>query len=210
MNKINLITLIALLMFVLAWPVYAAFEPARMLSAQQQARQRSLAEGAEMYIDHCAQCHGAAGEGLGVMPALNNPALADANADYLFKTIARAGHGATMAAWHVDEGGIMGDFQIEELVTLIQFADWQIVEQIALASGYTPPAPPAHESGVAYLETEDQEDPHTCFACHEEPAMHLGQFGINCARCHNAMTWTPAQLTKHIFLLDHGGKGKEL
>jgi mono/diheme cytochrome c family protein len=208
MNKYNWVTLAALIIYISAWPVYATFEPARMSAAQQVFRQRSLVEGTEIYLESCAQCHGAAGEGLGVMPSLNNPALADANTDFLFKTIARAAHGTTMAAWHVDEGGILSDYQIEELVTLIQFVDWREVEQSAKKKGFSKPLAPAYETGLTYLEGEGQRDPHTCFACHEEPKVHLGQFGLNCARCHNTLAWTPAQLTKHIFLLDHGGKGK--
>lgn len=37
--------------------------------------------------------------------------------------------------------------------------------------------------------------------------MHAGQFGVNCARCHSTFAWAPAQLTRHDFLLDHGGEG---
>jgi hypothetical protein len=43
-----------------------------------------------------------------------------------------------------------------------------------------------------------------CTACHEEPDVHAGQFGVDCARCHMATAWTPAELTQHTFFLDHG------
>lgn len=46
--------------------------------------------------------------------------------------------------------------------------------------------------------------PRDCVACHEEPEMHAGQFGQACARCHTAVSWTPARLTHHTFPLDHG------
>ena len=43
-----------------------------------------------------------------------------------------------------------------------------------------------------------------CVACHAEPAVHTGLFGLDCGRCHTAIAWTPAQLTQHTFPLDHG------
>lgn len=46
--------------------------------------------------------------------------------------------------------------------------------------------------------------PAACAACHQEPALHRGQFGQECARCHTAAAWTPAYLTQHIFPLNHG------
>ncbi len=46
-----------------------------------------------------------------------------------------------------------------------------------------------------------------CVACHQEPDLHAGQFGLDCARCHTPAAWAPAQLTQHTFHLDHGGQG---
>jgi mono/diheme cytochrome c family protein len=207
-NKYSWITFLALLVFVAAWPVYALREPARMKVTELAMRQRALENGIDIYVQSCAQCHGAGGEGLGAMPALNNPALADADEEVLFKTIARAAHGTTMASWHVDEGGILSDYQIEELVSLIRFANWNQVQEITLANGFEEPAAPAYEVGIAYLEGEGKDDPHTCIACHEDPKVHAGQFGVSCARCHNTIAWTPAQLTKHYFALEHGDEGQ--
>lgn len=47
-----------------------------------------------------------------------------------------------------------------------------------------------------------------CVACHEDPEVHAGQFGLDCARCHTAAAWVPAQLTRHTFRLDHGEEGE--
>lgn len=47
-----------------------------------------------------------------------------------------------------------------------------------------------------------------CVACHEDPAVHAGEFGLDCSRCHTAVAWTPAQLTRHVFALDHGADGQ--
>lgn len=43
-----------------------------------------------------------------------------------------------------------------------------------------------------------------CAACHEEPAIHRGQFGTDCAACHVANGWRPAQLRYHAFPVAHG------
>ncbi len=47
-----------------------------------------------------------------------------------------------------------------------------------------------------------------CQDCHEEPEVHAGAFGLDCVRCHTETAWTPAQLTRHTFPLDHGDEGK--
>ncbi len=47
----------------------------------------------------------------------------------------------------------------------------------------------------------------TCESCHGEPDIHAGQFGQDCGRCHTAVAWAPAQLTQHLFALDHGDEG---
>jgi hypothetical protein len=36
----------------------------------------------------------------------------------------------------------------------------------------------------------------------------MGLFGTDCIRCHTTAAWTPAQLTRHTFPLDHGDEGQ--
>ena len=50
--------------------------------------------------------------------------------------------------------------------------------------------------------------PRECVACHAEPAIHAGLFGTDCAACHTAAAWAPAQLRQHTFPLNHGGEGE--
>ena len=50
--------------------------------------------------------------------------------------------------------------------------------------------------------------PQDCVSCHEDPEVHVGLFGLECDRCHTAQAWVPAELTRHLFPLDHGGEGE--
>jgi hypothetical protein len=46
--------------------------------------------------------------------------------------------------------------------------------------------------------------PSACSECHAEPKIHAGVFGLQCQDCHTTQAWTPAQLQRHSFPLDHG------
>lgn len=207
MKKYNAIGLVALLVLVAVFPIYAYLEPGRMGEAQAVLRQAFVAEGAAIYVENCAGCHGATGEGLGAMPALNNPALASADHDLLYATIAHSPHGTIMSAWHTDEGGKLNSLQVESLVTLIMNGGWSKAGNLAVARGFTSPTPAAPEVELATMESGEG-DPHECQACHEEPAVHAERFGLNCSRCHTLQAWKPALLTRHTFFLDHGDEGQ--
>jgi hypothetical protein len=47
-----------------------------------------------------------------------------------------------------------------------------------------------------------------CITCHADPEIHRGMFGTDCAACHTITAWSPAQLKKHTFPIDHGGEGE--
>jgi mono/diheme cytochrome c family protein len=207
MNKYTVVSLAALLVVVAALPVYALLEAGRMEGAQTALAERYVAEGADMYVENCASCHGADGKGIGAMPALNNPGLAKADREVLYDTIAHSPHGTVMAAWHVDEGGSLNSFQVEGLVTLIMNADWTEVSRLATVKGFREPAAGDAAADLAVMEGSG-EDPHECRACHEEPSVHAERFGLNCSRCHTLEAWKPALLLRHTFALDHGGQGQ--
>ncbi|UCH58891.1 MAG: hypothetical protein JSV61_11815 [Anaerolineales bacterium] len=46
--------------------------------------------------------------------------------------------------------------------------------------------------------------PSECLDCHAEPEIHAGYFGLKCQYCHEASSWSPAQLQIHNFPLSHG------
>jgi hypothetical protein len=49
--------------------------------------------------------------------------------------------------------------------------------------------------------------PSECAACHSEPEIHAGLFGLQCESCHSTIAWSPAQMVAHTFPLDHGEQG---
>jgi mono/diheme cytochrome c family protein len=207
MNKPIWITLVSLVVLILVLPVYALQEAKRLAGAQEKTRHEYVAEGTRLYLENCADCHGSQGEGVGSMPTLDNPAFETADSQYLFQIIARAAHGSSMAAWHLEEGGTLNDFQIQQLVVLLQHGDWEQVGVTAVAMGVTTPRLPGTAGGQFLEQPVAQDDPHECISCHEDPAVHFGQFGIQCANCHTLQAWQPALLTRHEFRLDHGGEG---
>jgi len=103
--------------------------------AQADLRQDFVSDAAVFYVENCAVCHGAAGEGIGPTPALDNPGLREADYDFLYKTIARGRYDTTMSGWHEDEGGIYNEYQVDELVALVRYADWSQVGELAAAQG---------------------------------------------------------------------------
>lgn len=203
MNKYDLITILALLVILIALPFYGLSEAARLASAQTERQAQLVSEGALLYLENCADCHDIDGSGLGVMPALNRPEMAEVDGEFLYQAIARAAHGSKMVAWHVEEGGSLSEYQIESLITFVQHASWSDVAATAVARSYIPPEPATIE-----LVEVVQDDPHRCAACHEQPDIHINQFGLDCTRCHSLEAWTPALLTRHTFALDHGSEGQ--
>ena len=149
--KHTLIIFLGLLILVVALPLYAWMEPARMEQAQQALRETYVADAALMYVENCAVCHGAAGQGVGANPPLNTDAIRNADYDYLFKTIARGRYDTAMAGWHEDEGGVYNDYQIEELVAFLRYVDWDQTSEIAAQQGLIPPALPVPEVSDDFL-----------------------------------------------------------
>ncbi|MFQ5420052.1 MAG: c-type cytochrome [Anaerolineae bacterium] len=179
MNKYNLISLLALVVLVIALPVYAWLEPQRMEQAQAELRQEFVSDAAVMYVENCSLCHGAAGEGIGSMPGLNNDGLRDADYDFLYKTIARGRYDTVMAGWHEDEGGIFNDYQIDELVALIRYGDWPQVGELAAAQGLISPTLPVPQVEAAFLEEIAALSPEGSVW-----AEGMQLFANNCTVCH--------------------------
>lgn len=104
-------------------------EPTLQSRAATTQLQTSIVEGVDIYLENCVVCHGASGEGLGVYPALN--AVAEMDPVELYRVIERGRFATQMAAYGIDEGGILSQMQIESLVSMIQHVDWDGVYAIA-------------------------------------------------------------------------------
>ena len=141
----------ALMVTGIAW--YAWREPVRLQAAQAQQLAADLDDAMTLYAQNCAVCHGAAGEGIGAMPALDGPALQEMDPDALTKIIARGLYGSAMPAWSLEDGGPLGDFQIDQLVQLIQHGDWQATQDRVVNLGLAPLVPFTTEPDTAILES---------------------------------------------------------
>jgi mono/diheme cytochrome c family protein len=180
MNKYLVISFVALLILVAALPVYALLEPARMAWAQYELRQQFVSDAAVMYVENCALCHGASGEGIGPNPPLATQGVREADYDFLYKTIARGRYDTAMAGWHEDEGGIFNDYEIEELVALIRYIDWTQVNELSAQRGLIPPTLPVPDVDEAFLEQVVALDPEQGGIW----AQAIQIYAENCTICH--------------------------
>jgi mono/diheme cytochrome c family protein len=179
MNGYKITSLLALLILVVALPIYVLSEPDRMAQAQVALRQEFVSDAAVLYVENCAICHGASGEGIGAIPGLDNPALWTADYDFLFKTIARGRYGTSMTGWHVDEGGVFNDYQVEELIALIRYVDWPQVRELAAVQGLIPPTLPVPEVEEGFLEEITALSPDG-----QTWAAGIQLYANNCTVCH--------------------------
>lgn len=148
-----LVGLLATQLIVFGLAFYILNEPQRIASAQVEILNAQLDEAMTLYAENCAVCHGLNGEGIGPTPPLNNPALASMPYDDLFKTIARGRYGTSMPAWSKDDGGPLSDYQISELVSLVQSGDWQATGDRVVNLGLAPLIPFTTQPDTALLET---------------------------------------------------------
>jgi mono/diheme cytochrome c family protein len=133
----------------LGW--YMLNEPTRIVSAQEEVLAVQLDEAMTLYAENCAVCHGLNGEGIGATPALNNPALVTMPFEEIQKTIARGRYQTAMPAWSLLDGGPLSDYQIDELVLLIQYGDWAETGDRVVNLGLAPLVPFTTEADPALL-----------------------------------------------------------
>ncbi len=155
-------------------------EEQRQENALIELRVDAVTAGIDMYAENCAICHGAAGEGLGATPPLASLGVREMDADMLFKTIERGRYNTTMAAYGVKEGGIFTDAQIDHLIAMIQYVNWDAVEVRVAELGLTPPE-------MVVMELSDE----TLQSVRDLPggetlASGLSVYASKCAACHGA------------------------
>ncbi len=117
-------------------------EPDRQVQARLQFRMAAIQEAMDLYAWHCAECHGAAGEGLSTYPQLDSDYVRGMDESLLFHTVELGRHGTDMAAFSLDEGGALTRVQIENLVTLLRYGSWTDTARRVAELGLTPTEEP--------------------------------------------------------------------
>ena len=120
---------------------YAIDEPTRLERAQGEILAVQLDEAMTLYAENCTVCHGLAGEGISSIPSLNNDGLRTMDYDELLKVINRGRYATAMPAWNKSDGGPLSDYQVEELVSLIQYGDWMETQDRVVNLGLAPLVP---------------------------------------------------------------------
>jgi mono/diheme cytochrome c family protein len=174
----------AIIVFALA--LYIASEPDRIVQAQGQILNTQLEDAMTLYAENCAVCHGLNGEGIGATPPLNAPGLQSMPYDEIYKTIARGRFETSMPAWSKKDGGPLSDYQIGELVALIESGDWNETGDRVVNLGLAPLIPFTTDPDPALLEAvgslPDGETLQTaitlyasqCVACHGADGLGTG------------------------------------
>ena len=175
-----LVGLLATQFIVLGLGYYMLNEPARIIKSQTQIQQIQLDDAMTLYAQNCSVCHGLSGEGIGSIPPLNNPALQTMAFDDLTKTIARGRFNTAMPAWSKEDGGPLSDYQISELVGLVQSGDWNATQDRVVNLGLAPLVPFTTEPDPAlFAEVANLPDGVTL-----QTAITI--FATNCVACHGA------------------------
>lgn len=170
--------LIALIITLIIIPIYSFNEPSRQDELRTDHRINSVVNATDLYAENCAVCHGASGEGIGDNPVLNTAAIQSTSESDLVKVIARGRYNTMMAGWSIDEGGILSNAQVDDLVTLIQYGNWEFVEQRVGELGLTPPAV------IEYEITDEMLNLLSQLPDSEQIQTGLELYANNCAACH--------------------------
>jgi cytochrome c oxidase cbb3-type subunit 3 len=123
-----------------------------METARLDLLNHQIEEGRVTYAQNCALCHGAAGEGLGANPSLDNPGIREGDYGVLYKVIARGLFETAMPAWSISEGGPLNEAQLESILAMIQFGDWQETWAMVFDLGLMPREPVTVEISVEILD----------------------------------------------------------
>jgi mono/diheme cytochrome c family protein len=176
----SLIGLGATMLIVAALGYYMINEPNRIAESQTTVLNSQLNEAMTLYAENCVVCHGAKGEGIGAVPPLDNPALKTMAFEDLSKTISRGRYQTAMPAWSIEDAGPLSDYQIDELVLLIQYGDWNQTGDRVINLGFAPLIPFTTEPDAALLaQVANLPD-----GAMLQTGVQL--FAANCVSCHGA------------------------
>ena len=175
-----LMGMLATAMLVAGVSLYALNEPGRLQEAQARQLSVDLDGAMSIYAQNCAVCHGAAGDGIGATPPLNTVALQEMDAKALTKIISRGLYGSAMAAWSLEDGGPLSDYQISQVVSLIHAGDWEATQARVVNLGLAPLIPFVSEASPEILESLAQ------LPEGDKLAAGIMLYAENCVACHGA------------------------
>lgn len=167
-------------LMMLALAYYILLEPGRLGSAQGEILNLQLDDAMTLYAENCAVCHGLQGEGIGSIPPLDSEALRSMDTTDLTKTIARGRFNTAMPAWSQSDGGPLSDYQIDELVNLIQSGDWNATKDRVVNLDLAPLVPFTTEPDPALLAQVGT------LADGTKLQTAIGIFAAECVSCHGA------------------------
>jgi mono/diheme cytochrome c family protein len=179
-NTMKWVSLIALGVILVIIPLYALLEPGIQADKQDEYHISAVVTATDLYAENCAVCHGAAGEGISTNPPLNTEAIRSMPGEELTKVISRGRYETQMGAWLVEEGGILSANQINDLITLVQYANWEYVEQRVAELGLTPP------ELIEFEVSEEMLAAVSSLQGGEALGQGLVVYAANCAACHGA------------------------
>jgi mono/diheme cytochrome c family protein len=180
MRKWTIIGFIATVIIAVALPVYALNEAGRMVNAQASLLTASIEHGQVVYAENCVVCHGPDGQGISAYPGLANEGVQSMDYDTLFKVIERGRYDTAMAAWGVNEGGVLNDMQIDQLIAMIRQGDWAETALTVDRLGLSPPT-------VISIEISDDILADLANLPHGEVIVDaLPVYAANCIGCHGA------------------------
>jgi mono/diheme cytochrome c family protein len=176
----SLIGLGATLVIAASLGLYILNESSRISKSQADVLNSQLDEAMTLYAENCVVCHGTAGDGIGATPPPNNPALQAMPFDEIAKTISRGRYQTTMPAWSIEDGGPLSDYQIDELVLLVQYGDWGETSDRVGNLGLSPLVPFTTEPDpVLFAQVANLPDGSTLQNA-------IQAFAANCVSCHGA------------------------
>jgi len=158
--------------------IYAAQEPLRIALAQEAQMYADLDDAMTLYAENCVVCHGLSGEGIGSTPALNNIAIRSYDYDALYKIVERGLYSTAMPAWSLNDGGPLSEYQINELVTLIQFGNWNETQDRVVNLGLAPLVPFTSDPDPSILESIQSLDGNDLLV------RGVRIYAVECVACH--------------------------
>jgi len=141
---------------------YWLTEPLRVKANAEKMRLESVEKGKNLYMTHCARCHGkAGGPQKGIRPINSKDYLKNVDDTVLYKIIERGIPGTGMAALGDKEGGPLNLEQIRDLVAFIR--NWEkTAPALPMEEAPSKARPGFVQEEVAYIGSK------TCIECHQD------------------------------------------